>query len=413
MDSSSDDDDDDSSSNPSSSSDHGSGVEEVKENTDDDDDEEMEVEESSDGGNPGLRRRRSAWLRGNDDDDDDEEEDAPMDIYDFLGADDDDDDDEDDDDDDSEEDRVIAGMMMGRAGQNRGPTGSSQTTVYCPSMRHGGCINTATWLDCGWQLSTGMTNEERIHGVASDECPTQLVTSGDDHLIKVFDVSHAMGVGSPIAGGRNTICPFSSPKMKNPYDLEEEWTTMYNERQQSSSSIRSSSGKNNKNCSQSSHPTNDYHLPGSVRLLTTLHTGHRGNVFHVTPVRGKPGVVATCGADGFLRLTDMEHGESSIVISPDHDDELSGLLPMGLLSMRRIMCFSHHFINQNVGLLCSERGLRKFDIRLSPREQSTQSLLSGPFRGCKACAILSGPSSADGESTYAFGKFDLRCFDLS
>ena len=40
---------------------------------------------------------------------------------------------------------------------------------------------------------------------------TQLVTAGDDLLVKFWDVSHAMGMASPLADSYATICPFSAP----------------------------------------------------------------------------------------------------------------------------------------------------------------------------------------------------------
>lgn len=46
--------------------------------------------------------------------------------------------------------------------------------------------------------------------------------------------------------------------------------------------------------------------PGIVHPLLTLPTQHRGNVFHVSPVPHSLGKVATCAADGYLRLLDVE-----------------------------------------------------------------------------------------------------------
>lgn len=195
-----------------------------------------------------------------------------------------------------------------------------------------------------------------------------------------------MGMTSPLPGGRATICPFSASKSRNPHDLEEEWQTFYHRRQ--SSQIASSPGHKKSSHINSTQPSNDYHLPGSVRLLSTVHTGHWGNAFHVTPLACKPGVVATCGADGYLRLTGIETGDSTVVISPEFEDEVSRMLPIGFLCRRGSMNYSHHFLNQNVGLLCGDRGLKRIDLRLSPRAQSTERLVGGSeFRTCKACAI--------------------------
>jgi WD40 repeat protein len=269
--------------------------------------------------------------------------------------------------------------------ENSGEEGEVTTTTATtpvPSMRHGGCINTAAWLDCGWRLSTVGTSSS-CEAVLTDDCPTQLVTSGDDHLVKFWDVRHAMGTTSPLAGGAPTVCPFSAPHCPDQDETRRTWKRHYAK-------------------------TKSPYLAGSVLPLATLQTGHRGNVFHVTPLHGKPGKVATCGADGFLRLTDLETGNATEVVSPEFEDDTRGLLPAGLLSLRPGMCFSHHFLSQNTGLLCSERGLRRFDLRLPPREQPTQSLLGGPFRNCKACAIWSPPTSTSslegGDSAYVFGK---------
>jgi hypothetical protein len=367
------------------------------ENEDDNDDEES----SRDSG----RRRRRYMHRAGSGDDADGEGAAMEEIYEFLASrgqvaslEDGDDDEEEDSDEDSAEAQLFNGFM-GRRRDSPAPV--NRAPHYCPSMRHGGCINTAAWLDTGWRLSSvsdfGDGSPVHVHGVESGECPTQLVTSGDDHLLKFWDVSEAMGSVSPFSGGSATICPFSASKSRISRELEEEWQSVYEQRQGSRA--------------KHSNEMNEYNLPGSVRLMSTIHTGHRGNVFHVTPVAGKAGIVATCGADGFLRLTDVQTEESRIVVSPDYEDEISGMLPVGLLSLRSAMCYSHHFMNRNVGLLCSERGLKRFDLRLPPREQSTQRLLSGaPFRTCKACAILSAPSASstlaghDEEPSYVFGE---------
>ena len=250
-----------------------------------------------------------------------------------------------------------------------------------PSMRHGGCINTAAWMDCGWSISTaGMTRE----ALPTEDCPTQLVTSGDDLLIKIWDVSHAMGTSSPLAGGYSTICPFASPE--SPRDVNH---------------IRSK-WKRNYGKAQSDM------IAGSVLPLATIPTGHYNNVFHVTPIHGRPGKIATCAADGYLRLVDLESKNSSVIVSPEYEDDTGGLFSAGLVRLRPPMCFSHHFLSQNTGLLCSERGLRRFDIRLPPREQTTRSILDGLFRGCKACAVWSSSKSTtsveEGDSAYIFGK---------
>ena len=353
------------------------------ENEDDDDDRQAQSRLTA----------RSRWLRRSTEEEEDEEED--------------------DDQGDSDGDEGSAEETYGTAIQWRGIDASddeeddeeddqrsesesqSQNNPYAPvpSMRHGGCINTAAWLDSGWRLSTAGSS---CDSQATEECPTQLITSGDDHLVKFWDVSQAMGISSPLAGGTSTHPPFASVPQCNSSNksVVQSWKAQYKNSQQAPS--------------------------GSVVPLCTLHTGHRGNVFHVTPVVGQPGKVATCGADGFLRMTDMESGQSRIVVSPEYDDDVNGLLPAGLLSLRSGMCFSHHFLNAQVGLLCSEQGLRRFDLRLPAREQPSQSILGGPLRACKSCAVWSDSTSQleEGDSSYVFGRckrwdtFDtlLHCF---
>ena len=242
-----------------------------------------------------------------------------------------------------------------------------------PSIRHGGCINTAAWLDCGWKIS--LPGGACRDAIITDECPTQLVTSGDDLLVKFWSVSQAMGMTTPLAGSCATLCPFSSPKEQLDENLiKGKWQRYYQQ-------------------------THSNAMAGAVLPLATISSGHRSNVFHVTPLRGQPGKVATCAADGFLRLGDLETGQSRVVVNPEFGDNHS---------LRSAMCFSHHFLSRNTGLLCSERGLRRFDLRISPREQETRSLLAGS-RGCKACAIWSSSKAStaveEGDSAYVFGKF--------
>ncbi|CAJ1945630.1 unnamed protein product [Cylindrotheca closterium] len=259
---------------------------------------------------------------------------------------------------------------------------------YAPSMRHGGCINTATWMDCGWRISTaGSCNEP----VKTMDCPTQLVTSGDDHLVKFWDVREAMGSTTPLAGGVTTMCPFAQSHYCPGNNATDEWSRYFN-----------ATGR----------------ISGAVLPLATIRTGHYNNVFHVTPM-ATPGKVATCGADGYLRVADLQSAESSVIVSPEFDEELSDMLPAGFLSIRSPMCFSHHFLSDHTGLLCSERGLRRFDIRVPPRAQPSRSLLGRRYRVCKAFAVLSSPvttsSLEEGDSVYVFAggsSSDITLFDL-
>mmetsp|Transcript_18979 Transcript_18979/g.52941 ORF Transcript_18979/g.52941 Transcript_18979/m.52941 type:complete len:1319 (+) Transcript_18979:207-4163(+) len=316
----------------------------------------------------------------------------------------------------------------------RGIGGKNRTYQYRPSMRHGGCINTAAWLtsECGWRLSTVASDDARgVHAVETEEIAHQVVTSGDDRLLKVWDVSEPMGISSPLAGGTATLTPFSSSHNvdKHFYKHKGKWQTHYDSRR--------------KHKELEDGCVEEYRPPGTVRLLTTISTGHRGNVFHVTPLKGRPGVFATCGADGFLRLVDAERSYSgggafsssssrytsidmsTVVIHPMYDNDGDGnggprvfdpANPFGyFLRHGTGMCFSHVMLDDvNVGLLCSERGLLRFDLRLPPREQCTRSLLpkltNSPgmmvrsLRACKACAILPTDSGGEKESDMGQGS---------
>jgi hypothetical protein len=172
-----------------------------------------------------------------------------------------------------------------------------------------------------------------------------------------------MGTSNPLAGGKNTVCPFSSGvPLEPPIDAWKDF-----------------------------HSKSAVALSGSVVPLAAVYTRHRGNVFHVTPLDHEPGKVVTCGADGFLRCSDVTSQTSTIIISPEYGDAADSS------SLRPGMCFSHHFVDAHTGLLCSERGLRRFDIRVNPREQQVRSVLSSD--SCKACAVWSKGSE---ESAYVF-----------
>jgi hypothetical protein len=307
--------------------------------------------------------------------------------------------------------RMVESALMGWYSANDDDDEDDDDDLHSPqnyeqhspvsSMRHGGCINTAAWLDCGWRLSGPEPSSisSACEAVICQEDPTQLITSGDDYVVKFWDVRNAMGMTSPLPGGYCTLVPFSSSTLSDDSSLEQtriKWERHY-------STFVSSSTR-----------SNGLRYSGGVIPLATLQTGHRGNVFHVTPLRGRLGKVLTCGADGFLRMSDLEVSagvrdgcSSRVIVSPEYDDDVGGLLPGGLFSMRPGMCFSHHLLNEHTGLICSERGLKKFDLRLPPREQSKQSIMGGPFRACKACAVWSTASESsleEGDSAYVFGK---------
>jgi tetratricopeptide (TPR) repeat protein len=132
-------------------------------------------------------------------------------------------------------------------------------------------------------------------------------------------------------------------------------------------------------------------------------------VFHCTPIRGSPGRVLSCGADGYLRISDLQQEASTVIIAPfagDGDDDPS--------YFNGGMAFSHQMLTSTTGLLCSERGLHHFDIRLSPRAQSKTSLIATHKNrpgassmmqenpSCKACAVWSRSQSTETEPTMIF-----------
>ena len=248
-----------------------------------------------------------------------------------------------------------------------------------PSLRHGGCINTACWLDCSWQLSGSNHSNEFFSSSStptfiSQDCPTQLITSGDDRLVKVWDVKDAMGMASPLEGGWDTFSPLANVARPDSTTIHKTWKNYYRKRP-------------------------DSRMAGSVIHLATLVSGHRGNVFHVLPIADKPGRILTCGADGALRLLDLQSETSSVVTSLGDRSHFLFHPPMA---------FSHVFLTNNTGLLCSEEGLHRFDLRLSPREQDPISVLSGvggclSSDYCKSCAVWSphDPSRVKGDASEA------------
>ena len=145
--------------------------------------------------------------------------------------------------------------------------------------------------------------------------------------------------------------------------------------------------------------------------LYSLNTVHRGNIFHIVALPFDAGKVLTCAADGYLRLSDVvvSNSPSSVVLGPtaQGSDNYVSIYS----SRSNGMCFSFHLINSNLGLVCTERGLKKFDLRLSPRQQSHENVLHQD-RGllCKACAIWKRPVNddfyeEDVGSHYVFGTF--------
>ena len=291
------------------------------------------------------------------------------------------------------------------------------------SIKHRGCINTASWLTAGWKLSfssnslnSGVDNIfKSVAAQLSEECPTQLMTSGDDRTVMFWDVSAAMG--------STTLPQFSHPTTRPAFSYVE-------------------------NNDDNDYTRTSKDLSGFVTPLGTLPTSHRGNIFHVAPVPYQPGLISTCAADGSLQVGDVERalgpstlGSSSsssasqsyttiVVTSPEFvgssDEPLSVI--EWLSRSHSSMAFTHCFLNRHIGLLCSERGLHKFDLRLSPREQPRENLFVLPRPNeistkmvCKACALWNQhknpqQSLEDQETWYAFaggisgvvGLYDLR-----
>jgi hypothetical protein len=320
----------------------------------------------------------------------------------------DDDDDDDSDDDDNNINNLVLEFINNEGDnedeENHVVQNWTRSKEILPSMRHGGCINTACWLDCPWQLSTRAATGSSSTGtraVSSHECPTQLLTAGDDRLIKVWDVKDAMGMSNPLPGGWDTFSPLAHTKNSKNAAKEPDSTTIH--------AAWKKYYRKRPNISR---------MAGSVVHLATLVSGHRGNVFQATPVWDQPGKIVTCGADGALRLSDLQSETSAVVTSTG---------PNGTFALfHQAMAFSHVFLNNNVGLVCSEEGLHRFDLRLAPRDQSRRSLLSSmepdPMEDfCKACAVWSPHeqkstrtswSDAAVESNYVFAGGRSECVRL-
>lgn len=262
-----------------------------------------------------------------------------------------------------------------------------------PSIRHSGCINTACWLTSPWKFSLHDGVQPSTH------VTTQVLTSGDDQYVKVWDLSQSMGSNSPVAGGWDTMTPFA--------DNGESYEVNEDARNGAKQTFRARFGYR--------HARD---RPGSVSILASVSTGHHGNVFHVNPIDEKPGKVLTCAADGYLRLVDLEISNSTVVFEPLEDD-LSGLRHM----IHAGMAYSHEMLSSETGLLCSEYGLHRFDLRVPPRDQQRRSLLESvkdtesTSDMCKCCAVWYPNGKSDtAESTYVFaggasslfGLYDLR-----
>jgi tetratricopeptide (TPR) repeat protein len=268
---------------------------------------------------------------------------------------------------------------------------------YVPSMKHDGCINTSTWLDTGWRVSRARTEDSflnsiivsdsyssnskfhSIHSLETEECPTQLITSGDDTSVKIWDVEMSMGRASPIPSSC-TQCPFGYTEIK--------------EKLESSNIVKSW---------KSRYQSTD-RIPGLVKLMSTIETNHRANVFHAIPVgASRKGKILTCAADGTVRMSDVDHQSP-----PGNYNPSSQIVAQISESISRI-CYSIHMLDQNNGLLCYESGLKLFDLRMSAYSQTSERLLA--IDGCKSCAVYS-TSSEDSSYIFANHKDEVYLYDL-
>lgn len=329
--------------------------------SDSDDDDEMDLEESSSSIDDDDTDEASL-LRDDQEENDNSESDH-------------DDESDDDDADIRRRSRRLVVRNLLRGNHNNAPIHRQHDTnprSWLPSLRHGGCINTACWLDTDWRVVSNTNNNTFATAVPliDNKTPTQILTSGDDRLIKIWDVRTSMDTTAEVVGGGgawDTLVPLCwRDDSKTTTKTHQAWKHVYN----------------------NNNSSNNRRVPGSVQLLATLVSGHSGNVFHICP--GEAGKILTSGMDGYLRLSDLERETSSVVVDPLVHEEDDGY---GLYAR---MAFSHQMFTPHTGLLCSERGLHRFDIRIPPREQSRTSLLQSPedegsdqggATSCKICAL--------------------------
>ena len=147
-----------------------------------------------------------------------------------------------------------------------------------------------------------------------------------------------------------------------------------------------------------------------------------GNVFDAKAIPNSPGQLLTCAADGTVRMTDVHINATSspaarnrgrsnstssasiaaeastTIISPEFHSENEELRFRDSL-----MCFSQHFLNDTVGLVCSERGLLHFDLRLPPSSQKRGSMIEELSATCKSCCVWK-QYNEDSDSVYVFGE---------
>jgi WD40 repeat protein len=192
-------------------------------------------------------------------------------------------------------------------------------SMLSPSLRHGGCINTACWL--------ADTDDHDARAAAPP--PTKIMTSGDDRLLKIWNVKEAMDLAWE--NGWDSFAPLTANSIRAHALPKRRATT----------------------------------LPGTVELLHTFRTGHHGNVFHITPLRrqGSQQLQAlTSAADGALRLVDEQR--STLILQSEG------------------MAYSHLVLTDHTGLVCYDNGLNQYDLRCSLHSQPDAIITGMPIKAC-------------------------------
>ena len=111
----------------------------------------------------------------------------------------------------------------------------------------------------------------------------------------------------------------------------------------------------------------------------------------------------TCDAfQNFLVASLCRHPQDALNLCNIETEEISTILSMEESLPQ--MCFSHHMLDENTGLLCSESGLYRFDIRVPRSSQSSEPLLGHDL--CKSCAVYSATEAES--SAYVFGEISVR-----
>ena len=203
---------------------------------------------------------------------------------------------------------------------------------WTSSISHAGCVNTACWIDAPWRFvgSDPLSVNESVHPL---ETTHHLATSGDDRIVKIWDCRDSMGFASPLAGGWDTLCPFSGDEPAKDFEFGDIVTKT---------------------------------VSGSVKQIAQMTTGHAANVFNVSPVNSRPGCMLSSGADGQLRLLDLVSNTSKRILKARTD---------GMDGYGSPMAYSHVQTTEDTGLLCCESGLFRFDLRVPQSQQPNANLM--------------------------------------